>query len=433
MINAMLKNIKQSFRPEFLVYFFACVLVLFRGIIYELDSYAFLSMEINRSPGYIIFLSFFKQVFGSYFEYPLLIVQLAINIYAVYMLHRCIVKILKFQKLFSILSLLILIAPLLYLYLTPNKILTEALAYPLYLFFITHCFYAITKKSQKHLVYGAIILLVLIFVRGQFLALVPVGLIVAFYLMKITTKKNYLFIGLLFFTIPFIANVLDKSFHYYQYGHFVATPFTGPSIGAAVFYVSDKEDISLFDSAEKKEYFQLVKEKLDKEQWTSSFANSHDSIGSFSHFKDNYVNICNQTIHEYGLRYFEKKGLSSNMQYIATNNVLLEMYKPLLFDNFKEWLKLYIQNIKASLGNSKYLLLHVILFCVGIFLVLKQRDVVVGCFIVFSMLCTFSNMMIVALATHSDKRYVFYNDWVLFIVIFAFIDKYFKTVANAKN
>ncbi|WP_299220121.1 hypothetical protein [uncultured Aquimarina sp.] len=433
MINTLLKNIRQYIKSEFLVYFFACFLVLYRGVIYELDSYAFLSMEINRSSGYIIFLSFFKKIFGSYFEYPLLIVQLTINIYGVWILHTCLRRILKFQKLFSVLSLLILLAPLLYLHLTANKLQTEALAYPLYLIFIANCIYGLVRLQKKNLIYGAMVLLILIFVRGQFLSLVPIGLIVTTYMLIITNKRSYALVGLLFITIPFLSNLFDKSFHYYQYGHFVATPFTGPSIGAAVFYVSDKEDVVLFNSKEEREYFKSVKKRLDEKEWTSSFANTYDSISSFDHFRQNYVNICNQTIHEYGLQHFEKKGLSSDMQYIATDNLLLKMYKPLLLDNFKEWLKLYIQNIKASLGNSKYLLLHIVLFAFGILLLLRRKDLVLGKFISFVILCTFSNIALLAIATHSDKRYVFYNDWVLFIVLFVFLDRYFNTVPKEKN
>ncbi|MDH7444978.1 hypothetical protein [Aquimarina sp. 2201CG14-23] len=429
MLGISRKDIKKFIRPEFLIYFFTCFFVLYRGIIYELDSYAFLSMEINRSSGYIIFLSFFKSVFGTYFEYPLLITQLILNIYGVYVLHTCLERLLKLKQLFSILSLLILIAPLLYLYLTANKILTEALAYPLYLIFIANCVSAIAEQRKKNLIYGAIVLLLLIYIRGQFLSLVPIGLI-SVYLANIKGKKNYLIVGLLFVLLPFVSGLLDKSFHYFQYGHFVSTPFTGPSIGAAVFYVADKEDVDLFHKKEEKEYFRLVKERLDAKKWTNTYANAYDSIGSFGHFRQNYSNICNQTIHEYGLRYFEKKGLPSDVQYIETDKLTLGMYKPLLLDNFKEWLKLYIQNIKASLGNSKYLILHLILLGIGIFLVLKRKDVFVGKFIVFVLLCTFSNMALVAIATHSEKRYMFYNDWVLFVILFLLLDRYFKTISK---
>ncbi len=417
-------HLKKFTTPEFWVYFLTCLLVLYRGVLYSPDSYAFLSMEINRSVGYVIFLSFFSTLFDTYYEFPLLIVQLGINIFGVYTMHKCLIKQFKFQKIFSILSLLILIAPLLYLYFTANKVLTEALAYPLFLIFIANSLYAIIECRKKNLIYSAIILILLVLVRGQFLSLIPIQLIACFYLAYYRRQKVYLLVGIFFMGLPFLTSLIDKGYHYVQYEHFISTP-TAHHFTTPLFYVAEKEDVNLFSNTDEREYFKRVKKRLDEKKWTYEYGEKYDSIGIFDLYKRNFSKICNWTVQEYGMRLYSERDFSITEQYLATNELNESMFLPLLSNNYKKWIKLYIQNIKASLGNSKYLALHVILLMVGVFLIVK-KNYKVGIFIVFSISCTFSNIILLAICTHSEKRYVFYTDWVLFIILFFFLDQYFK-------
>lgn len=426
-LNNFPKKYKYRIKLEHLIFLLVSIIVLYRGLIYEPDSYAFLSMEINRSPGYLIFISFFKDIFGEYLEYPLLIIQLSLNLYGISIFHKCLNKIFKFRRPISLMSLFILMAPVLYLHLTANKIMSEALSYPLYLIFITNSLYVLLGCKKKNLVYLVIILVLLIFVRSQFLSLIPVGVLLMGYMVYTEGRKKYLITGVCIIMIPFVVNIMDRSFHYIEFGHFISTPFTGPGLIGAPFYLSDKEDIMLFDSKEEKEYFKRVKDKLDQRNWTSTYINSHNSIELFPYFKENYSNICNQTIHEIGMQYYKEKGLTLNMQYIATNDLTMRMLFPLLLDNLEEWIKLYIQNIKSSLGNTKQLLLHIIFFGIGVFLVIK-KNLKIGKVITFLTVCVFSNIILLAIVTHSIKRYTFYNDWVMFIIFFLFIDSYLKTL-----
>lgn len=426
MINTFFKKLKSTSRFELFLYSVVIVIVLYKGLLFERDSYAFLDMEINRSPGYLLFLSLLKKLFGAYFEYPLLSTQLLFNLYGIHVLHKCLNSVLKLRSLFSFLTLLLLLAPLVYLYFTANKIMSEALCYPLYLIFTAHSIYAFIGQKKKNLLYAAVVLLFLIFIRGQFLCLIPISLLLTGYLLFVDKGKEYVLIGLFFIAIPFITNLMDKSFHYFQYDYFVATPFTGPSLAASVFYVADHEDSALFGTEEEKIYFKRVMDRLESQNWNSEYAlRSKGKVDLSAWFRVNYSNICNQTIHEYGMIYHREKGFSSPMQYIATNELILKMYQPLLLDNFKMWVKLYIGNIKASLGNSKYLLIHLILLGIGLLLMIKyQQDI--GKLIVFIISCVLANITLLAIATHVDKRYVFYTDWVLFIILFLFIDQYLK-------
>ncbi|MBQ4822192.1 hypothetical protein [Aquimarina sp. MMG016] len=431
-VRSTIDKLKNTNRIELLIYTITILLVLYRGVVYELDSSAFLSKEINRSSGYIIFLSFFKKLFSSYFEYPLLIVQLIFNLYGIRMLHNCLNDVFKFQKLFSVLSVLILLAPVLYLHLTANKIMSEALCYPLYLIFIANSIYAFIEHKEKNLFHSAITLLLLVFVRGQFLSLVPIALLLSGYLFFITRKRKHILLGIIFLSIPFVSNIMDKSFHYLEYGYYVSTPFIGPSIITSVFYVSDKEDVSLFSDKDEKIYFKQVQERLEDQNWTNNYANTLEYTSSFSIFHENYSHICNHTIHEYGMKFYEQKGLPLNERYIATDNLTQKMYLPLLLDNFKAWFKLYIQNIKSSLGSAKYLLLHFIILGIGIYFMVNNGSKL-GKMLVFVFLCTFSNIAFLAIATSSGNRYTFYNDWVVFIAFFLFVDQYFKTQYHNAN
>lgn len=420
-----LKKELQKSIAEFLLLFITVVYVIYNGVMYAPDSYAFLAQDIDRVPGYTLFLKFFTTLFGDHFEYPVLIAQLFLNVYGIRLLHSYLKQYFGFTKLISFLSLFVLLAPVLYLHFTANKILSEALCYPLYLIFIANTLKGYLEKHKKNIYYALGILLLLILIRSQFLFLIPVLVLVSGYFFYKTRDKVHLIFILISFLIPFLVNMMDKGYHCVVHGYFVSTPGTGHTLTTSVFYLADKEDYNLFDSDVERNYFKKIKEKLDVNQWSNDHASRYDSIQMFALYQVNYPNICNETIHGIGLEYHKEIGMSKNEQYIATSDLALKMYKPLLFDNLKKWIKLYVFNIKASLGTTKNLLLHIFVLIVGLILIV-QNNSQLGKAITFMLLCTLANIALLAVATHSIKRYTFYNDWVIFLVVFIFINEYIK-------
>ena len=133
-------------------------------------------MDIYRSAGYPLFIALHKFLFGSKYISFLIFRQFVLIIYSVFNLKNKIALHLKLSKRQSFFILLLLLAPVFYEIKVINVVLSEALAYPLYLLIVGNLFDFIATKHFKNIVYSCLLFLILIQVRGQFMFLVVVML-----------------------------------------------------------------------------------------------------------------------------------------------------------------------------------------------------------------------------------------------------------------
>ena len=104
-----------------------------------------------------------------------------------------------------------------------------------------------------------------------------------------------------------------------------------------------------------------------------------------------------------------------------------QMSIPLILDNFKPWLKLYIKNFVYAFGNAKYTLLLFIILIFSFIKALKTNDMEYK-IILFISLLSIGNVALVSIGMHTLKRFTFYNDWVLFLIFFILISS--KNLVN---
>jgi O-antigen ligase len=71
------------------------------------------------------------------------------------------------------------------------------------------------------------------------------------------------------------------------------------------------------------------------------------------------------------------------------------------------------------------MLLYVIILLFGVVGMIKKEKVVYKVVSLLSIL-TLANVALVALGMHTIKRFTFYNDWVLFLIVFILMDAYIK-------
>jgi hypothetical protein len=203
------------------IYLVLGVFTLAKGALYSPDSYSFLAMDFHRSIGYNSFLKVVTSIFGDSFESPLLILQLAMLIGATSYLIRVIKKLFDLHFIWLLVLQLLLIAPAFYLHYVVNSIFSEALAYPLFLIFTGFALKGFISNSSKHYFYAILTLFVLLLVRGQFIAMIPV-LLVLIAIQGIQSKFNktiLILIGILIL-MPFISGVTEKIYNKAVHGHF---------------------------------------------------------------------------------------------------------------------------------------------------------------------------------------------------------------------
>ncbi|PWH81809.1 hypothetical protein DIS18_14120 [Algibacter marinivivus] len=407
------------------IYIIVGVLVLNRGAIYFPDSYTFLDMAFNHSPFYCFFLKVITSVFGDYFEIPLVIIQYLIIVFGIDFFVKILKKVFNIHAFGVIIIQLICLAPCIYLHNLGSAILSEALTYPIFLLIFAFSLKLFVEENLRYLYKICVLLSILILTRGQFLALIPVLILIVGYVIYKTKsfKKHYYFIILLAI-IPIITTISERVYNKVIFGHFVNNAMNYVHIIASPFYIANETDVSLFTEEDESVYFNMIYKSLKDAELTRNQNLSLDK-DDYLFFQHNFPEICNRRIYDLGLNSYEAKGLNFIEQNIALNALCSRMVFPLIKQNFKVWIKLFIKNLKNSFGSSKQILFYLVLLLYGLINLIKSNKNIYK-FLVLTILFMFANNTLIALVIHSIKRYIFYFDWVVFATFIILLNKIFK-------
>lgn len=406
----------------FFIITFLFLFVIRTPIIYFPDSKGYLAMTIYRSCGYSFFLETHQYLFGSYFESALIFSQCILNTACALYLTSCFRRTVALDKWLAIVLFILLLFPVFLGILTANTVLSESLAYPLYLLIIGKVMMGFHSKKHIHFYAAALITLVLILVRGQFLFLIPVLIAAAIltYYKSLFSIRNFLLMGFIIL-IPILSILIDIGFHKIKHNQAVTTPLTGIQIITIPFFVADENDYTIFETKEQQDYFKYVYSKLKEKKLLRSQLPSNGKEIEF--FFENYVSICNLTIAENGMETFAADKTIEE-KYILNDKLTSLMTLPLLKQNFKKWFKVYSANFMKGFDTSKYFLLYlIVLILSGIQLLKKENVTAKVC--VFLSLLTIANVALTATAESTIGRYTFYNNWILFAIFLLFFQSKF--------
>ena len=426
-----MKKIISFLSPEKIVYLaiilFVFVFVAKTSVIYFPDSKGYLNMVLYRTCAYPMFIELHRLIFGGFFAQAIVGTQCILNIIAPLFVIYCFRKTISLDKWLAIVLYVIMLFPVFMGILTANTILSESLAYPLYMGIIGFLMLGMAHSRTQHFYYAFGLTFLLILVRGQFLFLVPILIlaILLTYHKSIFKWKPLLLIAIAVLMFP-LSVVTDVIFHKTQHNQAVATPLTGIQLITIPFFVADEGDYAIFKTKEQQDYFRHVYAKLnEKKLLLSQLPSDGKSIDFF--FK-NYVTICNLTIGENGMEMFPKN-LSYDEKMIRNDQMTSAMALPLLKDNFKKWLNIFSGNFMKGFDTSKYFLLYLIMLVVSI-IALIRRENLVSKFLILLLLLPIANVALVALVESTVGRYTFYNNWILFAVFLILFQHHFYLRTN---
>lgn len=421
-------NLKQV--SQVLVYIVIGVFVLNKSAVYFPDSYAFLRMDFNRSPVYNIFLKIIKTCFKANYERPTIILQYSFIVFSINYFLKALNKAFKINIIGLLFIQLVLLAPCVYLHFVANTILSEALSYPLVLIIVTQ-FLKLGFSGNLNYVYKSLpLLVILVLTRGQFVVFVPVLLLLTLFVF-FKQKRSLIVIAKIIIPIlllPVLTQTIEKIYNKVTYGYYVNNSMNYVHLISSLFYLSDADDVEIFNNEDEKMYFNLVHHSLEEASLTRSQA-LESKEDEYILFEYNFSSICNARVHEIGLNYFKKKGLNFFEQNIALNKMCSKMVVPLFKQNFKKWVVFYYKNLKNSFGSSKQMLLYLMLLIYA-FIYLFKSNMILYKFLFITTLLMFANNALIALVIHSIKRYVFYFDWVIFAIIVLLLNEILKKELN---
>ncbi|MFL0352232.1 hypothetical protein [Xanthomarina sp. GH4-25] len=424
-----MKDIKLKDIVVYGMYFFSFIFLIFQDAIYTPDTASYLNAAIYRYPVYPIFTNFLKFVFQDYFDLVTVGIQLLLGLVAVHFTAKKFTEVFQLNYLSKVLIVIILLFPFFGPLYIANNICSEGLSYPFYLFFLTFALDFLNRNHRKSFILLLISYVLLTLTRGQFIIL-PIIVAVMYILknkasvFKIIHLKKFVLLLL----IPFITTVMDKSYHILKDGKFVSTPFSFISASGAALYVSKASDIQFIVTDDDKEIFKDCHAFLTENNWLLSSKNRATPKEDYKHFHNNVSKLCNYTLHDRGTQYYLDKGYNIVDARIAIEKTSKNIYPILVKNNFKNWIKLYYSNLTHSF-KSEFLLFFIVFvfFFSCIKSILSDNKLYVYLFFLASLIL--SNAMIVAFASHSIIRYLFYNYFLFFIIIVLI----FKLIKHGKK
>lgn len=382
----------------------------------------------NRYPGYILFLKLLKFAPESYFNIITVGIQSIIGLAGVHFFYTKLRTLFRFKWYIKSILLLVLVFPFFPPLLVANNLCSEALSYPLYLLSLGLTLDLLFKSHTRYFGLLLLTLIVLSLTRGQFI-ITPI-VVGGIYLLKhlYSLKLFHIRRLALLFLLPFVIKGLDMEYHKLKDGLFMATPFSYVNAVAAPFFISQESDKAILNDIEYVQLFSSCYTQLKSKGLLISEYRNLDINEQYMIYHRNVPQICNQTIHITALDYYYKKALAldqspkkaSALSYLHAEQSYRAMFLPLLKQNFGAWSNLYV----ANLSHGFYSI--VILFCIvlvcfytGIQLAFKSKQNMLYPF----MLSTFilANASIVAFASHSIMRYLFYNYSLILLLLIAII------------
>ncbi len=426
MLLAQNKIFKKAPLHLLIAYVLVFVFCLSTDAIYSYDTYDYLKAMPYRQLGYVIFVKTFDFIFRSYFDLAVVMFQTVFSLLAINYFYNKVTELFSLNAFLRLALVAILIFPFFQPLSIANNICSEGLSYGLYLLFIAMGIDIIFNNKYKQIKYFALIYLALIFVRGQFIFMT---LIFAFTYFLIHRKeialKKHIINLIVFITIPLLASLGERSYHKLKDGIFKPTPLGFVSASTAPFYISSKSDRDLIKNEDHKAVFELCYDALEVKNLLLS---SKDNLEhSYTFFHENLPKICNQTVQALGKAYYQTKNPSTNNPKADDANAYFYIEaacKGITFDlikaNFSKWLSLYYENI--SYGFYSPIILFIVVF-IMLFSFIKtlfsyhKRYAVL--FLLSSL--TLSNAMLIAFASHSIMRYLFYNYVLLFLILIGII------------
>ncbi len=412
----------------YVIYLIVFVIVISRPIAFFPDSEGYLDMHINRLPLYPLLLKSVQAVATESFSLIVIVLQALLGLYSVHYCVKVFKSNLNIHLIWYIILAVLLLAPYVYNHIIANRFLSEAIAYPLYLLVITRIINSFFTENRNYLLRTLPFLFLLLLTRSQFLFLIPISIFVLLYISyrKQSYKSNLgLFILLIIF--PVLTSTADRIYHWYAHDHFVTTPWTGIHLLTPAMYVADKSDGHVFSSEKEKIFFDEIYNHLEQKKLNIHHIDSKEQDDT-AYYISNYAAIANGTIYNEGKEMFAT-GLTENEKYIALDRLTKRMSLPLVIDNFGSWFRIYLKNFIHAFQNARYMVLFLILLCFSLVKLKKHTSNTIK-FIAIGSLLTLSNAALVAIGMHTLKRFTFYNDWIIFLIIFALLDILIKNLSR---
>lgn len=282
-----------------------------------------------------------------------------------------------------------------------NTILTEPIAYPMFLVFFCELLLWQKFKEVKHFYIGLVLALCMMLTRKQ-LGFVFASFYGWIFLDFLHTKKIKIFTVLL--PMVFFASGLyiEKSYVYMKTGIFMSTPSAIFTISAPL-YIAKESDVALLKTPEQKYFLEEALKERDRQK----LGMQQEQYPNFSWPYHKKFEI----IHDVLSYQISSKILGHlKLDVPQTEELIGEVRTTILKNNLVSFYKFYYHNIISNIGGYHYFFAILCAFCVCLWQVIKRDSNYMAYLGLQATSLQFLNYGIVAIFMPVLRRYSLYTD-----------------------
>lgn len=413
------------------------------------DSISYIDNYSRRPFLYPLIIDLFQFMSNNNYKFYLKLFQISISAYSILFFLNFYNSKFKPNKVLLILIFTVILIPNINFSMPlANSILSESIAYPIFLLFVIFFFkFLLNSYKIKNLIILMILVFLLISSRSQFLIILPLIFFVIF--IKFLKNKKILIISILVLFLTYLISLFSQITYNkikYEYNDHI-------NIGSFQFialshFVSDKQNFDNLKDPIQKDIVNLVNEylvknhnfkinNLEKNYFVEKnlkylIKNLRKNYNSYYHF---YIPIIHA--YEYEVPNIIKLSNNENDNLNKINKEVFKIAINLILQSPKEYLVLYFTNIIFGLGgyfveaeNLKGLLMNVgfsgsYLFFIQIsivfyfsFKILVLREKCINeVYLLLSSILNIFNVCFICLFEPAYDRYIFYTNIIFLIFL----------------
>lgn len=383
------------------------------------DSYGYIENHVIRSSAYPLFLDVFN-IFGKYQFNMVAIFQVLYTIFSFsYFVQKH-----NFVLKNNMIYFSYIIISLVFISNFSRGIITEAIALPTFVLFLTYIFQFEHKRiNWPHYFIILLFLFVLLSIRNQFLFLIPTIMIYLWF--KLDQNKTKLIYSFLLLIPVLLNGAIERNYHKIKHNQNVSSAYTGLQLLPSVIYNANLSDTQFIDDRKLRVDFTTIKKEL---KLKSIDPINMDSIHGESpqYLYTAYFNvITHRIIKPYFLNKY-KHLKDENIMYVKMDQDCLNLFKSLTYVNYLSNFKLYFNLFKLNgFNNLFFLVLFMLLtiFTIKEFLERKNHYLLL---VSISLISLLLNQILVTLVSFICYRYMVYNYIFFFLIILVTLNKFLK-------
>ena len=425
----------------------------FDGYVWCIDTPTYVYMTVDREPVYPLFLFLFRSVFKTedlYLQIAVLF-QGLIMAYAIYSITTYISDVFKLNIFESIMiEFIFLLVSLLCRFaakrgsMYSNSLLSESLAYPLFILFFRYLFQYLLENSNKPLIISSVISFLMISTRKQMLlSLFLLIIVFVYHVIRSKHYKELLKLVLICLLIMCSNKTLDYSYNYLMRGLKNTHTSSDRFLATVVFYCSSEEDADQIKTEETRKIFlEVYRECKKKGLLKSDKASGWYDVAM--HFCDNYdlVQLHNMwpMEKEYALSLHDVNSNEAEVIVDSYNKEIIRSLIPVIWSsllhtfacNFLLGLMTTVAAIREVFKYYMYFICTVYLVLMIYYLKKRSNDDITK-FAVLLFLSVVMNVGIVSMVIFTQTRYTIYNMGLFYTSGFLMLRGIIKQKINPEN